>query len=269
MTTRVENGQICLVEAKETIFRRPRSPKVRTSDPDPEFLLMMNVTKEEYLAKETQLVARVEMEDLKSDEMAMQVYSADKSSAEEPNPLALEPMLRAGKLVRARTGLRGTQDESYVIEMPKLMLDEEAIARVEAAAIAPFSPTGAWPPSRPPWELPRATRPEALDLPEDPDDIKVGYPADKAETPKEKSRYWEPVPEEERKAGVVYKESPIRELAKKHKLELSEDAIGNLEAAAKAARHNDHRRRWAPTMVDPYAAERVLVGGPKKNSPKQ
>ena len=44
--------------------------------------------------------------------------------------------------------------------------------------------------------------------------------------------------------GVQYPESPVRELAKKYGVRLSEGALDRLEQAAKGAEHNRHRISW-------------------------
>ena len=129
--------------------------------------------------------------------------------------------------MRPRTTLRGNHLPIPVREVPKLVLDEGAISRMEEAVKSgeivniderQFAPT------KPVWESPR-------------------------KGPIQK--FWTPVPEEKKKEGVVYPESPVRELAKKHGLRLSEEALERLEAAAESAEHNRHRISWQkPLLVD-------------------
>ena len=218
--TCVEDGKIVLRGKAPLAYRRQRTFG-KQAVPDQTFLDMIGMTKEEYMQKDLELRKEVEMEDSTSLSIVEEVV-------EEPaEDLTLKNGTFGGKKVRPRTTLRGNHIPIPVREVPKLVLDQDAIARMEAAVESgeivniderQFAPT------KPVWELPREGQAR---------------------------KFWSPVPDERKKDGVVYPESPVRELAKKHNLQLSEEALDRLEAAAETAEHNRHRMSWQkPNIVD-------------------
>eukprot|EP00933_Yihiella_yeosuensis_P029005 TRINITY_DN22745_c0_g1_i2.p1 TRINITY_DN22745_c0_g1~~TRINITY_DN22745_c0_g1_i2.p1 ORF type:complete len:622 (+),score=117.41 TRINITY_DN22745_c0_g1_i2:88-1953(+) len=231
------DGKIVLHEDKNMNISRIRTGEKPAFQPDEAQLRLLGMTLEEYEKKN----AMIRAEEAQEDAQRYELWKAQQVEVEAPepeNPLALPVQLEAGKIVRARTGLRGDQDSTPVVNLPKLVLSNEALARVDAAAKAPFV-RRAWPPEKAPWEMPRD--PKERDM------------------PKKKSKYFNGIPDEEKLDGVVYPESPTRELAKKHKLKLSEEALQRLEEAAEAGMHNDHRIRWQETPTDLATKEKWLL----------
>ena len=224
--TTVEGGKIVLRGKSPMAYRHQRT-FTKQEVPDQTFLDMVGMTAEEYLQKDIELRREVEAEDSAS-------LSIVEDTVEEPvEDLTLKNGTFGGKKVRPRTTLRGNHIPIPVREVPKVVLDESAIARMEEAVQSgeivniderQFAPT------KPVWELPREGQAK---------------------------KFWSPVPEEKKKEGVVYPESPVRELAKKHGLRLSEDALERLEAAAETAEHNRHRISWQKPLIVDDAQERL------------
>lgn len=217
-----QNGKLVFVKREEETYVRRvrRSSSWKTPDPDPEFLKTVNMTREEYLEKHAELLSLAELED---DDAALAI-EVQHSEAEKIDETILSTRLIGGRRMRATTGIRGNQEFTPVDHSPKLVLDKETLDRVEAAASA--GKTDIDQPqhlTKPPWMLPRKGRQEEK----------------------------EPgVRESERKHGVVYRESPTRELMEEHGLQLSDKAIEQMEEAAEAGRHNKHRMRWPKTPLE-------------------
>lgn len=216
-----KDGEIVFVEKEETFTRRlRRSNRYKIPDPDPEFLKTINMTREEYLEKHEELLMLAEVED---DDAALAV-EVQQPVLEEKDETTLPTKLIAGRVMRATTGIHGNFEYTPVDESPNLVLNTEALDRVEAAAsngqIDIDQPQHHL--TKPPWMLPRKGLQE-----------------------KQETRMWKQVSESERLPGVVYPESPTRELIKKHGLQLSDKAVERLEEAAEAGEHNKHRMRWS------------------------
>eukprot|EP00440_Ansanella_granifera_P016429 gb/GFBE01017850.1/.p1 GENE.gb/GFBE01017850.1/~~gb/GFBE01017850.1/.p1 ORF type:complete len:577 (+),score=107.31 gb/GFBE01017850.1/:1-1731(+) len=195
-------GKIVLVEKQELGFRRPRGVHAKKQvDPDPAFLLAINMTKEEYLKRDAELRELAELED--------DAAAADAALFEEPEP---QFQVMAGRGVA---------------------LSEEAMSRFESAVedvdIIDIDQRQASP-TRPPWES-------------------------AAERRKLKGISWKPVPLEKKKEGVVYPDSPVRELAKKYNLQLSDETLDALEDAAEKTKVNHHRMSWQTPRLREDAEE--------------
>ncbi|CAE7350240.1 unnamed protein product [Symbiodinium sp. CCMP2592] len=222
----VQDGKIVLRGRAPLAYRRQRT-FAKQEVPDQAFLDMIGMTEEEYVQRDLELRKEVQEEDDASLSIVEEVV-------EEPaENLTLKNGTFGGKKVRPRTTLRGNHIPIPVREVPQVVLDEGAIARMEAAVESgeivnidekQFAP------SKPVWEMPRQGQ---------------------------ASKFWTPVPEDRKKEGVVYPESPVRELAKKHGLRLSEDALKRLEAAAEGAEHNRHRISWQKPLIVDDAQEQL------------
>ncbi|CAE7544673.1 unnamed protein product, partial [Symbiodinium necroappetens] len=227
----VQDGKIVLRGRSPLAYRRQRT-FAKQEVPGQEFLDMIGMTGEEYVQKDLELQKEVQEEDDAS------LSIVDEVVEEPAENLTLKNGTFGGKKVRPRTTLRGDHIPIPVREVPKVVLDEGAIARMEAAVESgeivnidekQFAP------SKPVWEMPRQGQAR---------------------------KFWIPVPEDKKKEGVVYPESPVRELAKKHGLRLSEDALKRLEAAAEGAEHNRHRISWQkPLIVDDAQEDDALLTG--------
>lgn len=222
----VQDGKIVLRGRSPLAYRRQRT-FAKQEVPGQEFLDMIGMTEEEYVQKDLELQKEVQEEDDASLSIVEEVVEQPAEN------LTLKNGTFGGKKVRPRTTLRGDHIPIPVREVPKVVLDEGAIARMEAAVESgeivnidekQFAP------SKPVWEMPRQGQAR---------------------------KFWIPVPEDKKKEGVVYPESPVRELAKKHGLRLSEDALKRLEAAAEGAEHNRHRISWQKPLIVDDAQEQL------------
>lgn len=165
----VEGGQIVLQRKETLAYRSPRRHR-KQEDPDPAFLDMIGMTKEDYLAKDLELRAEAE-----NDDAALVVVEEEEEEEEEDLTLPFGTF--GGKQVRPRTTLHGNHIPVPVREVPKVVLEEDALERVEAAVASgqmvdidarQFAPT------KPVWELPREGQGKT---------------------------FWEPLPEEKKKEG--------------------------------------------------------------------
>lgn len=224
----VEDGQIVVRKKNTLAWRRQRS-FTKQEEPDQHFLDMIGMTKEEYLQKDLELKAAAE-----ADDAALITVEEVEEEAEEDLSLPLGTF--GGKKVRPRTTLRGNHIPVPVRDVPKVVLEESAMERVEQAVASgeivnidekQMAPT------KPVWELPREGQAK---------------------------KFWSPVPEEKKRPGVQYPESPVRELAKKYGVRLSEEALERLEEAAEGAEHNRHRISWQKPMLQDDADEKLHSG---------
>lgn len=110
-------------------------------------------TWKEYMKKDLALRAQVDNEE---EELGITIQVEEPK--EDKEDLTLPLQLFGGKKVRPRTTLRGNQIPTPVREVPQVVLDEGALARVEEAVASgeivdiderQFAPT------RPIWEIPR------------------------------------------------------------------------------------------------------------------
>eukprot|EP00931_Biecheleriopsis_adriatica_P004641 TRINITY_DN106283_c0_g1_i1.p1 TRINITY_DN106283_c0_g1~~TRINITY_DN106283_c0_g1_i1.p1 ORF type:complete len:595 (+),score=121.32 TRINITY_DN106283_c0_g1_i1:36-1787(+) len=224
--TAVVGGQIVLVDKPSFGSRRVRESTEKIPDPDPTFLESICMTKEEYLERH----AKLQLVATEQDAELFALHGHDlEETVEEPkkNPLSVPTQKLNGQEVHARTGVR-MQEMTPVSQVPEFELDEEAMLRVEAAG-KDGQPVDI--DKRTPWK-------------------QVRYDGQKEKD------FWTPIPEEEKKEGVVYLESPMKAALKKHGLQLSDEAIENLEEMADAAKHNAHRIRWQKPWQDEEADER-------------
>lgn len=201
----VESGKLALY-AEPRRVRLQRTELMRSEEPDPVQLLNLGMTREEFLAAEAKVMAKVAREDA---EASLAMVESEAGVLDSPADVDEAPDARP------------------------VALSAEAVRRVEeAAADAPAEPVA--PNVRPPWEV--LADEEAKKL------------GGRREWVKKKVAPKGMPPEEEKKDGVVYKESHVRVRAKRKGLKLSEEALRRLEEAAaigggeiEQQEHNDPR----------------------------
>jgi len=182
------NGKLAIVSQPRRV--RLQRPQSKRSDPDPVQLLNLGMTREEFLAKEAQLVDTVAREDAEA-----------------------ELVLRQSEAIKLSTPMEVEVSE----DERSLALTADAVDRLEAAAAeAPASPVD--PNVRPPWEVLEEQEIKELG-------------SRRAWVKKRVAPKGMPS-EDEKKDGVVYKESRVRARAKRRGLKLSEEALQRLEEAA-------------------------------------
>lgn len=224
----VEGGKIVLQKKETMAWRRQRSFS-KQEEPDEHFLDMIGMTKEEYMRKDLELKAQAEAED-------SALITIEEVEEEPEEDLSLPLGTFGGRKVKPRTTLRGNHIPVPVREIPKVTFSEAALERVEEAVLSGEIVNideKQLAPSKPVWELPREGQAK---------------------------KFWAPMPKEKRKEGVQYPESPVRELAKKYGVRLSEDALERLEEAAEGAEHNRHRISWQKPMLRDDADEKLHSG---------
>jgi len=202
------------------------------------------MTKEEFEAKDLQLrmdllaqdraeanrLGPVEIED------GYKVFIGPKPS-EEQEPLAVKTKVRGGRVVRSNSEMRGNVEPVPVTDAPEIKLSGEALDASDNTDDAGEEGIDARQDlSQPPWMQPRVRRIRPKKVLGD-----ISYPDDDTE-PKDIYKFKD-VPEVERKDGVIYRESPIREHYKKQGVPLSEQEIEKIEAMFRMSEHNSHRIR--------------------------
>jgi len=215
----VSEGKIALVEQPRRMrLQRPNARRRRAaSEPDPEQLLCLGMTREEYLNR----IGELQEEALNEDVRLLNISVAEEEAMAQEE-LTIELF---------KGGQAGEGQEPPPQWSRDLVLDDEALSRVEAAAgEAPAEP----PPRRlAPWE----------ELEEE-DVSRAGGRGSRRLAPKDLP------PEEERKEGVVYRGSLVKEVVQKHGLRLSPEALERLEEAAASGKSSEKNKAWTEPPKD-------------------
>lgn len=203
-TAEVKDGKVAIVVQRTNFRLRKAMETSRIPDPDPEQLLTLGMTREEFLHRDAQLRAAAARENQRE----LDAFVAAEAEA--------------AVAATAAAGARELTDLTAMERWSRLRLENEGIQRIEAAAQdAPSEP-----PARTPWEELEA------------EDVDKRH----AERVGGSRKALAEASERKREKGVVKKLTPVEEVVKTSGLKLSPEAVKKLEAAAAAVQKDE--KNW-------------------------